>query len=787
MTGAVSIEEHFVQFADLRPEALLLVTGTGQVAAANRRVADRLGVAPGELVGRPLADFAAEPPAEVERYLRACARTREPVLGALTWRRPGGEPQALRAEGAALRPRGEGEEALILLALTPREDAAGRFIALTRQIDSLAREVARRRRAEEDLGRQRAWLEVTLGSIGDAVLATDGAGRVVFMNPAAEALTVWPRAEALGRPLDEVFTLFHEQTGRPAEGPAGRALREGTVVGLGGHTVLRGRDGSERPVEDCAAPIREPDGRVAGVVLVFHDASAKRRAERALAEREDRLRLAVEAAEMGTWDFDPVSGRLQWSERCKAIFGLPADAEVSYPVFLGLLHPEDRARTDEAVRRALDPARPQGFDAEYRVVWPDGLVRWVRAKGRAFFAGAGPGARAVRFLGTVLDVTDRKYAEEALQEADRRKDQFLAMLAHELRNPLGPVLNAVHLLQHHGDDAGTRATAVDILVRQVRHLGRLVDGLLEATRVVRGGIELRRERLDLARLVRTTAEDRRPALAQAGLALAVRTPQTPVWVRGDATRLAQALQNLLDNAGRFTDAGGRVEVGLDADAGRREAVLSVRDTGVGIEPEMLPRLFDVFAQADRSLARSRGGLGLGLTVVRGLVELHGGRVAAASAGPGRGAEFTVRLPLEDEPPALAPAPAPAPPAAAPLHVLVIEDHRDAADTLRLFLEMLGHEVRVAHTGTAGVREAAAWQPDAVISDIGLPGLDGYGVAAQLRADPATARTLLIGVSGYGSAADIRRALESGFDHYLVKPAMPEDIQGLLAQRQRKGA
>jgi PAS domain S-box-containing protein len=551
--------------------------------------------------------------------------------------------------------------------------------------------------------------------------------------------------------------------------------------------LLRARDGTERPVEDCAAPIRDADGRVSGVVLVFHDASDKRRAERALREREDRLRLALEAAELGTWDFDPVGGRLQWSERCKAIFGLPADAEVNYARFLERVHPEDRERVDEAVRRALDPSGPGGYDDEYRVVWPDGLIRWARAKGRVFFEGSGPDARAVRLIGAILDTTPRKQAEEALREADRRKDEFLSMLAHELRGPLGPVLNSVYLLQRPDADAATRGTALEIIARQVRQMSQLVEGLLEATRVVRGTVRLRRERLDLARLVRAAVEDRRAALAQAGLTLTVQTPETPVWVSGDATRLAQVLQNLLDNAGRFTDPGGRVAVDLEAAAG--EARLRVRDTGVGIDAAMLLRLFEVFAQADRSLERSRGGLGLGLTVVRGLIELHGGTVAAASAGPGQGAEFTVRLPLEREPAALAdvPAAAPAQAPAARRRVLVIEDNRDAAFTLRLFLEALGHEVRVAYTGTDGVRELAAWHPDAVISDIGLPGLDGYGVAARLRADPAMDQVLLIGVSGYGSDADVRRALDAGFDHYLVKPAAPEDIERLLAQGRRSGA
>jgi CheY-like chemotaxis protein/two-component sensor histidine kinase len=291
---------------------------------------------------------------------------------------------------------------------------------------------------------------------------------------------------------------------------------------------------------------------------------------------------------------------------------------------------------------------------------------------------------------------------------------------------------------------------------------------------------LRLVRLDLARLVRVAAEDQRSAFEEAGLDLAVDAPEVPLWVTGDATRLTQVIDNLLHNARKFTERGGKVEVRVHAEPQGRQAVLSVRDTGIGIEPEIVPHLFETFAQADRSLDRSKGGLGLGLSVVRGLVELHKGQVGAASAGPGRGAEFTVRLPAMPEPAAISQMPTAAEGDAKQRRILVVEDNRDSADTLRLLLELYGYEVTVAYNGPDGVKAAEERKPNIVLCDIGLPGLDGYGVARTLRRNPATAKAHMIAVTGYGSDADRCRSREAGFDRHLVKPVDPVDLKQALA-------
>jgi signal transduction histidine kinase len=381
---------------------------------------------------------------------------------------------------------------------------------------------------------------------------------------------------------------------------------------------------------------------------------------------------------------------------------------------------------------------------------------------------------------------ERRLAEERLREraerldeANRQKDQFLAMLAHELRNPLGPIRNAVQIMNLLGPAHRDLHQAREVVERQVEHLARLVDELLDVSRITRGKMQLHPQRLDLGQVTRTAAEDYRPVLTQAGLSLRLDVPLTPAWVMGDATRLTQILNNLLDNAIKFSEGKGDVTVKVTADGVGRQAVLSVHDDGVGIEPEVLPRLFDIFSQADRSLDRSHGGLGLGLALVKGLAELHGGTVEAFSAGPGRGAEITVRLPLQDEPAALSQTPSSPPLAEKPSRVLVIEDHQDAANCLRLLLELLGHQVQVAYTGPDGVQAAKEWQPDIVVCDIGLPGLDGYGVARELRRNPDTAQVRLLALTGYGTEEDRRRSYQAGFDLHLVKPVDPHELLKVL--------
>ncbi len=353
------------------------------------------------------------------------------------------------------------------------------------------------------------------------------------------------------------------------------------------------------------------------------------------------------------------------------------------------------------------------------------------------------------------------------------------MLAHELRNPLAPLRNAVHLLQLRGHDPTVVDRVREMMDRQITQMGRLVDDLLEVSRITRGTINLNRERTDLARLVRIVTEDQRDLIESAGVVIDLNLPDIPVWVQGDRTRLTQILENLLENARKFTQSGGSIRIEVFADPWRREAVMIVRDTGIGVDPELLPKLFEPFTQADRSLHRSGGGLGLGLALVKRLVELHDGTVSARSAGSGQGTEFTVRLPLQEEPMALSQSrPSPAQ-MTRQVRVLVVEDNRDSAESLRMLLTTQGYEVVLAYTGNEGLEAARTGRPDVVICDVGLPGMDGYAVARALRMDPGTAKTRLIAVTGYGQEDDRMRALASGFDTHLVKPADPEVLLGLL--------
>jgi PAS domain S-box-containing protein len=474
------------------------------------------------------------------------------------------------------------------------------------------------------------------------------------------------------------------------------------------------------------------------------------------------------------------------------MLGHEGDCELVGRTIHELTAPEDREIT-----RALNARGHAGehrtFAYEKRYLRRDGSRLWVRVNVSVVRDEAG---RFVRAIATAEDIAEERRAREALRrseerlraaneklrEADRRKDEFLGMLSHELRNPLAPIRNALYILDRAEGDGARARHAREVAARQVAHLTRLVDDLLDVTRIARGKIELRRRELDLGALVRRAADDHRALMQERRLDLAVHVPARPVSVLGDETRLAQVLGNLLHNAAKFTPAGGRVAVSLAAEDGA--AVLRVRDTGAGIDPGMIATVFEPFTQAAQTLARSEGGLGLGLALVKGLVTLHGGAVTASSAGPGRGTEVAVTLPLA---PARAAAPggeeaAPAGAAAQPRRrVLVIDDNRDAADSLAELVSMFGHTAEVAYDGPAGLAKAAQGRPDVVLCDIGLPAMDGYEVARRLRARQRDVR--LVAVSGYAQPDDVARAAEAGFDAHVAKPPDPDRLAALLGQEE----
>lgn len=366
----------------------------------------------------------------------------------------------------------------------------------------------------------------------------------------------------------------------------------------------------------------------------------------------------------------------------------------------------------------------------------------------------------------------RQYAH-ALQEADQRKDDFLAMLAHELRNPLAPVRNAVEILRLTDSTDVVIQQAREIISRQIAHMARLVDDLLDVARIARGKIELRTEDCDLGAVVRQTAEDYKRTLSESGVSLQVRIPDQPIFVKGDPTRLAQVVGNLLHNAGKFTPPGGVVEVEASSDTENHAAIVAIRDTGAGFDESVKPRLFEPFSQADQALDRNKGGLGLGLALVRGLIELHSGKVSAFSEGAGKGSTFTFRLPLMTGIDEFAGNTSFRPQTLGNndgLRILVVEDNRDSATSLQMLLSLLCHTVAVAFDGSSGLQMAREFQPDVVISDLGLPGeLDGYALALEIRSDPQLSNIQLVALSGYGQDEDRKRTKDAGFNRHLVKP------------------
>lgn len=485
---------------------------------------------------------------------------------------------------------------------------------------------------------------------------------------------------------------------------------------------------------------------------------------------------------MGTWSWDPRRDVASFDKRALEILGGDLGSDFSFATSVREhLPPENAEQYAQCVRRIMEPgADDEVFEVELNWTRPDRRRIWIQMTGQSHFEGEGP-SRQVRLLtGTLLDITERKQTEEALAEASRQKDRFLATLAHELRNPLAPLGYAVELLSE--DSPRELEWSRGVIERQVNHLSRLIDDLLDLSRINRDRLEVRRERLAVADVVQAAVEASLPTLNEARQSLDVTGPPEPVFVHGDLVRLTQVLTNLLKNAAKFSAGPGRVGLAISRDGG--DVVLSVRDSGIGIPRDELPHVFDMFYQSSASASRTHGGLGIGLYLVRRLVELHGGTVEARSAGAGQGSEFVVRLP------ALSPRAAgeaagargagpAADPTAGATRVLVVDDNKDSADALAKLLRGAGHRVDVQYGGAAAVDAAASFRPDVVLLDLGMPNLDGYEVCRRIREQPWGKPMRLVALTGWGRTEDRERSREYGFDDHLVKPVTLASIKSML--------
>jgi signal transduction histidine kinase/ActR/RegA family two-component response regulator len=522
---------------------------------------------------------------------------------------------------------------------------------------------------------------------------------------------------------------------------------------------------------------------------VIRDAILEReRQARELSAQEERLRFALSAGRLGSWELDLETQSYDCSDICKANYGRPLDQPFTYQDCMASIDAADRARVQAALDDSLVNQTP--YDIEYRVNWPNGEIHWLMVRGRAVYDASG---RPTRMAGVSLDVTEEKRLHEALVEsqaelafqaeqlraADRLKDQFLATLAHELRNPLAPIRTGLSLVSD-AKDPDVSHKALGVMQRQIRHMVRLIDDLLDVARIKQGKLELKLERVPLADAIEEAIEASMPAVQRAEHRLRTHLTDESLFVDADQTRLAQVVSNLLNNACKYTPNGGEIELSVRRDGD--SVVISVSDNGLGVPSNCLDDVFQMFNQVDRSLDRAQGGLGIGLALVRTLVEMHGGRVEAHSAGLNRGSTFTVRLPLAPSQRAeVAPFSERAPVVQQNDRILVVDDNTDAADLLALMLDQAGYETTAVTDGPTAIEAAQRLTPQIVILDIGLPGMSGYEVAQLLRKDARLAGTSLIALTGWGTPEDKRKALAAGFDEHLTKPVAAEDLHAALAR------
>jgi PAS domain S-box-containing protein len=629
--------------------------------------------------------------------------------------------------------------------------------------------------AREALEKQSQWLEITLSSIAEGVISTDAEGQVTFLNGVAGLLIGWTPADAIGRPVADVFSLLDERTRQPLTNPALVAMRDGVVAGPSGQTTLVASDGAERPVEYSAAPMRDHAGGIIGSVLVLRDVTEQVRAQ----EVQAWLAAIVQSSQ------DAVIGKsldgtiLSWNGAAERLFGYTSAEAIGRPI--ALIIPREHAAEERENMARIRRGQPVE-QLESRRLSSGGRVIDVALTISPVHDATG---RVIGASTVARDIGEQKRHEEALREAARRKDEFLALLAHELRNPLAPLRTALQVMRL-GQDPAAVGHARAVMERQLGHMVRLVDDLLDVSRVSRNQIELRPARMGLAEALSSAVETAQPGITAARHTLVVTPPVTDVELVGDLTRLSQVFSNLLTNAAKYTPAGGRIW--LETTVGDGEVIVAVRDTGIGMAPESLPTVFEMFSQVDRSMERTTGGLGIGLALAKGLVLMHGGTIAAESPGLGKGSTFTVRLPLpadqERSLGAVTPVAAAEPVEHRSRRVLIADDYRDSATSMAVLLELQGDEVRTVHSGLEAVATAETFRPDVILMDVGMPGLNGYDATRRIREQPWGRDIVIVAVTGWGQTTDKALAREAGCNAHLVKPVDLLALDRVLADEGR---
>jgi PAS domain S-box-containing protein len=775
-------EQELADFFDNATVGLHWAGADGTILRANLAELTMLGYSADEYIGHRITEFHVDHDViqDILRGLRA--------------------GETVRAREARMRCRDGSIKHVLIDSSVLWEN--GRFI----HTRCFTRDISEQTRAEETRLRLAAIVE----SSEDAIIGKDLEGTITSWNRGAEALYGYTAEEIVGRPVSVLIPPEH-QNDFPS---IMERLRRGERIEHY-ETVRLCKDGRRVDVALSVSPIRTADGKIQGASKIARDITFRKRAEEALRRQSERLRLLWEAAAVLLTADDP-DAMLRTVHR-KIGPHLGVDAYVNYMVdeggaalrlsssdgvslesagpfarlnfgqgISGTVALHRRPFTATRIQQSNDPNTQALKALGVRACVCSPLLAGDRLLGTLSFASRTKDHfddEEVAFIETICHyvtvASERLRLVTELKEAGLRKDEFLAMLAHELRNPLAPIRSAVKVLNLKGSAVPEARWSREVIERQVQHLTRLVDDLLDISRITRNKLVLQKSRIELGDVIRGAVDASRPLVEQYGHELTVSLPSPPVYVDGDAVRLSQVFQNLLNNAAKYTESGGRIW--LTAEREGDGVVVQVKDTGIGVPRDTLPRLFEMFYQADRSLERTQSGLGVGLALVRRLVEAHGGSVEARSEGLGTGSEFVVRLPVVTKPAdVLAPSSSSGAQTVSGLRVLIADDNRDSADLFAMFLGLMGNDVRAAYDGIAAVEEAERFTPDAIVLDIGMPRLNGEDACRRMRATPWGKRAVLIAVTGWDHEENRRRILDAGFDAHLVKPVDPSEVGELLA-------